>query len=274
MNAILEKVSIAALIDYGLNVIGALVLVFAAWVVSGWARRATARALERTRMDATLVKFFANFAKYTVMVLAILACLGIFGVETVSFAAVFAAVGFAIGLAFQGTLSNFAAGVMVLTFRPFKVGDVVNVGGVTGKVEQIDLFTTTLDTPDNRRIIMPNAAVAGTTIENFTHHDTRRVDVNVGTDYSADLDATRRVLQMVADAEPAKLPDRDSQVYLLELGDSSIAWVVRVWTKTENYWAVRERLTRDIKVGLDKAGISIPFPQMDVHMDGALKTAS
>jgi len=272
MEAIFEVISVPLIISYSLNIIGALVLLFVAWIIAAWAGRLAARSLAKAGMDQTLTKFFGNFAKYTVMVLAILACLGIFGVETVSFAAVFAAAGFAIGLAFQGTLSNFASGVMLLTFRPFKVGDVVNVAGTVGKVQEIELFTTTLDTPDNRRIIMPNTVIFGSTIENITHHDTRRVDVNVGTDYTADLDETRKVLEAVASAEPAKLPDQDSQVYLLELGDSSIAWVVRVWTKADDYWAARERLTHDIKVALDKAGIGIPYPQMDVHLDGAVGT--
>ena len=272
MEAIFEVISVPLIISYSLNIIGALVLLFVAWIIAAWAGRLAARSLAKAGMDQTLTKFFGNFAKYTVMVLAILACLGIFGVETVSFAAVFAAAGFAIGLAFQGTLSNFASGVMLLTFRPFKVGDVVSVAGTVGKVQEIELFTTTLDTPDNRRIIMPNTVIFGSTIENITHHDTRRVDVNVGTDYTADLDETRKVLEAVASAEPAKLPDQDSQVYLLELGDSSIAWVVRVWTKADDYWAARERLTHDIKVALDKAGIGIPYPQMDVHLDGAVGT--
>lgn len=151
-----------------------------------------------------------------------LGCLTMFGFETTSFAAVIGAAGLAIGLAMQGTLSNFSAGHMLLIFRPFKVGDVVSTAGVTGKVINLALFTTEFDTPDNRRIIVPNGAIFGSTIENITFHDTRRVDVSVGTEYTAD------------------------------------------------YWAVRDRATQSIKKHLDEAGIGIPFPQMDVHIDGPI----
>ena len=270
MDQLLELVSVEQLTQYAVSVIGALLLLLLAWIIAGWVGNLTAGGLRRGNVDETLTKFFGNFAKYTVLILAILACLGIFGVQTTSFAAVLAAAGFAIGLAFQGTLSNFAAGVMLLTFRPFKVGDVISVSGVTAKVMEMELFTTILDTPDNRRIILPNSSVFGNKIENITFHDTRRVDVSVGTDYSADLAETRKVLEAVAGADPAKLPDQDSQVYLLELGGSSINWVVRVWTKAEDYWAARERITHNVKEELDKAGIGIPFPQMDVHLDGKL----
>ncbi len=270
MDQLTALVSMEKLTEYAVNIIGALLLLLVAWIIAGWVGGATARGLRKANVDETLAKFFSNFAKYTVLVLAILACLGIFGVQTTSFAAVLAAAGFAIGLAFQGTLSNFSAGVMLLTFRPFKVGDVISVAGVTAKVQEIELFATILDTPDNRRIIMPNSTIFGSTIENITFHDTRRVDVSVGTDYSANLAETRQVLEAVANSDPAKLPDQDSQVYLLELGASSINWVLRVWTKTEDYWAARERITNNVKEELDKAGIGIPFPQMDIHLDGKL----
>jgi len=274
MENILGAITAASIIDYAISVIGALVLLFAAWIAAGWFGRATSRTLAKTEMDETLTKFFGNVVKYGVLILAILACLGIFGVETTSFAAVFAAAGFAIGLAFQGTLSNFSAGVMLLTFRPFKVGDVISAAGVVGKVNEIELFTTKLDTPDNRRIIIPNSALFGSTIENITFHDTRRVDVVLGTDYSADLDQTREVLEGVLSAEEAVLPEQGTQVVLTDLGDSSINWQLRLWVKTEDYWAVKERITRAAKIALDEAGIGIPFPQMDVHLDGSLDSKS
>ena len=274
MEQYLNDSTIALLTTYAIRIIGVLVLLIVAWIISGWMGRMTIRALEKANVDETLRKFFGNMAKYTVLILAVLACLGMFGVQTTSFAAVLAAAGFAIGLAFQGTLGNFSAGVMLLTFRPFKIGDVVTVAGQTGKVFEIELFTTKLDTPDNRRLIIPNSSVFGSTIENITHHDKRRVDVAVGVDYSADLDQTRQVLEGVAQAEPGRLPDSDTQACLLELADSSINWQVRVWTKTEDYFAVKDSLTRAVKVALDQAGIGIPFPQMDVHLDGALQNRS
>jgi small conductance mechanosensitive channel len=182
-----------------------------------------------------------------------------------------AAAGFAVGLALQGTLANFSAGVMLLIFRPFKAGDVIDVAGVKGKVQEISLFTTELDTPDNRRLIVPNGSIFGSTIENVTFHPIRRVDVAVGTDYPADLNATRKVLEDAAASVQPQADGKEPQVYLSELGDSSIAWSVRVWTSTEDYWGVKEELTQKVKDALDEAGIGIPYPQMDVHMDGALE---
>jgi len=252
------------------RLVGVLLLLVAGWIVAGWTRRATLKATERGGLDPTLRLFFSNMARYVVLVVAILAALGIFGVETTSFAALLAASGLAIGLAFQGSLSNFAAGVMLLTFRPFKVGDFIHAAGTAGTVDEIELFTTQLNTPDNRRIIVPNSAIFGSTIENISHHANRRVDVSVGTEYSADLDRTRRVLEQVVEQETAKLGDKSHQVYLLELGDSSVHWVLRVWVQAPDYWAVRERLTRAVKYALDEAKIGIPFPQMDVHVNGHL----
>ncbi|MEZ5365950.1 MAG: mechanosensitive ion channel family protein [Bryobacterales bacterium] len=264
--------NLSLLTQYGVRVLGALALLFVAWLFAGWTRSMVRGSLERAKFDLTLTKFFANIARYAVLILAILSCLGIFGVNVTSFAAVLAAAGFAIGLAFQNSLSNFSAGVMLLTFRPFKVGDVVNVAGHLGIINEIELFTTQLDTFDNRRIIIPNSQVFSSTIENISFHDTRRVDVSVGTDYGADLDKTREVLEGVANAIEAKLPDKPTQVALLELGDSAISWQVRVWVKSPNWFPTKELLTRNIKVALDQAGIGIPFPQMDVHLDGGLKS--
>ncbi len=260
------------IIPYALRVLGALGLLFAAWIVAAWARRFTLKQLGRAEFDLTLTKFFSNAARYVVLILAALSCLQIFGVDVTSFAAVIAAAGFAIGLAFQNSLSNFSAGIMLLVFRPFKVGDVVNVAGYTGAIAEIELFTTMMDTFDNRRVIIPNSQVFSSTIENISYHSTRRADVNVGTDYGADLDETRAVLERVANAATHKLPDKDIQVALLELGDSAISWQVRVWAESANWWATKEELTRNIKVELDKAGIGIPFPQMDVHLNGKLSS--
>ncbi len=154
---------------------------------------------------------------------------------------------------------------MLLAFRPFKVGDVVNVAGQTGVIDSIALFTTVMDTFDNRRIILPNSEIFGATIENTSFHSTRRADVNVGTAYEADIDQTWDVLRQVADNLEGRLPDKDTAVILLELGDSSINWQVRVWVPASDFFPLKQRLTRDVKVALDKAGISIPYPQMDVH---------
>ena len=226
---------------------GVLVLLFGAWLVAAWTRRAATRGLERAGVDVTLQRFFAHLARYVVLTVAVLAALGIFGVETTSFAALIAAMGLAIGLAFQGSLSNFAAGVMLLTFRPFKAGDFIVAGGTAGTVNEIELFTTSLDTPDNRRLIVPNSTIFGGTIENISFHPVRRVDVSVGTAYAADVDRTRQVLEGVIAREEAKLADRTHQVVLGELGDSAVTWTLRVWVNAGDFWPVKERLTRNVK---------------------------
>lgn len=256
--------------DYLIPAVTALVLLFVVFIAAGWARRIVRNGLQRANVDITLTKFFSNMARYAVLVIGVIAVLARVGIETASFAAILAAAGFAIGMAFQGTLSNFSAGIMLLVFRPFKVGDLVTVGGETGVVDEIELFTTNLNTPDNRRIIVPNSSVFGATIENMTYHETRRVDVEVGTDYGADLDETRRVIEAACATVEGRLPDMGVEAYLVSLGGSSIDWQARVWCNSSEYLAVKDRLTKAVKNGLDAANISIPFPQTDVHIDGSV----
>lgn len=251
----------------GWPIVKVLLLIIAVLIVSGWVRRLVMGACKKANVEQTLSKFLGNVTKWLVMLLGAITILQTFGVEATSFAAVLASVGFAIGLALSGLLGGVAAGVMLLIFRPFKVGDFVKTAGEAGTVDEIGLFTVTLNTPDNRRIIVPNSSIFGGNIENVTHHATRRVDVAVGTDYSADLDATRAVLEKAAASVEGVMTDPAPVIYLSELGGSSIDWAVRSWAKTEDYWAVREGVTRAVKMHLDEAGIGIPFPQMDVHMD-------
>ena len=256
--------------SYGMRIIGVVVFLIVAWIVAGWVQRAISRQMKKRELDLALAGFISSVARWGVITMAVIASLGVFGVETTSFAAVLGAAGLAIGLAFQGSLSNVASGVMLLTFRPFTVGDVVSAAGVVGKVDQIGLFSTILDTPDNRRIIVPNSVVFGSTIENVTFHDVRRVDVGVGTDYDADLAKVREVLESVPAKVEGALQDPEPQIFLAELGGSSIDWQVRVWCNTTDYWDVFQATTHQTKVALDAAGIGIPFPQMDVHLDGGL----
>ncbi|MBI1369550.1 MAG: mechanosensitive ion channel [Planctomycetes bacterium] len=255
---------------YLVPAVTALLIAFIGYLAAGWANRMVYASCQRARIDETLAKFFSRMARWAVLLVTGLFVLGKFGIETASFAVVLGAAGLAIGLAFQGTLSNFAAGIMLLIFRPFKVGDVVNVNGQLGKVNEIELFTTSLDTPDNRRIIMPNSAIFGNTIENITHHPHRRADVAVGVDYSADIDKTREVLNAAAASVPGRLDEPAPAVILLDLGASSINWSVRVWAPAADFMTVKEAATRAVKMHLDEAGIGIPFPQMDVHLDGSL----
>ncbi|HHN75431.1 MAG TPA: mechanosensitive ion channel [Acidobacteria bacterium] len=263
----LKAVLMPLLMTYGLRVIGVVALLIVGWIAAGWAGRLVSRGMARAEVDVTLTRFAGKLMRWLVLLLVLLAALGLFGVETTSFAAVLAAAGFAVGMALQGTLGNFASGIMLLIFRPFKVGDVVSVSGVTGSVHEIGIFTVSLDTPDNRRMILPNGAVFGATIENVTFHDTRRVDVAVGVDYGAEIDRTRAVLLAAAEKVQGVDRDRPIQAVLTGLGASSVDWSVRVWCQTSEYWAVKDALVRAVKMALDEASIGIPFPQLDVHLD-------
>lgn len=255
---------------HGPKVLIAIVIFAAAWIVGGWVRRGSLKAMTKAKVEQTLARFISNMARWSILILGIVSVLGYLGVETASFAAVIAALGFAIGMALQGSLGNAAAGVMLLLFRPYKVGDLVTVAGVTGTVDEIELFTTTLDTVDKRRIIVPNGEIFGSVIENMTHHGVRRADVDVGVDYGADIDTTRAVLEKAVERIDGALASPKPTVYLMGLGSSSVDWQVRVWCEPKQYWNVKEAVTRAVKYGLDKADISIPFPQLDVHLDGAM----
>lgn len=240
-----------------------IALYFIAKLLSRWTSAAVC-----ARVDETLGKFAGRLVYYSIMTLGSLAVLSEAGISVAGAATVLAAAGFAIGLAFQGTLSNFSSGVLLLVFRPFKVGDMVVVGGVSGKVNEIDLFTTTIDTTDNRRLILPNSSIAGTTIENITFHNHRRVDLIVGVAYKSDIDKTRRVIQEAVESLSDRMipgEDRGLKVFLSSLSPSSVDWTVRFWTHKVAYWDVRELLLVRIKQNLDRNGIEIPFPQMQLH---------
>lgn len=255
----------------GRPVLIALVLIVLVFAGAGWLFRVSTRALTRARVEPTLTRFLSNLVRYAVLIAGGIAILGTLGVETTSLAAALAAGGFAIGMALSGTLSNVAAGIMLLFFRPFKVDDTVVVNGVTARVYQINLFNTELDTPDNRRIIMPNNSVFNNTIENVSFHPRRRVEVAVGTAYDAGLDETRRVLEQAAARVQGGLGVPAPDVVLLQLGASSVNWSVHLWAASADFGAVKQRLIREVKVALDAAGIGIPFPQMDVHLDGVVR---
>ncbi len=245
-----------------------LIILFVGFLVSGWAARIIrAQGDKRKKIDTTLARFIANIVRWAIIAFAAILCLGAFGFETTSFAALIAAAGLAIGLALQGSLSNFAAGAMLLIFRPFKVGQYVTAGGESGTVQEIDLLTTTLDTPQNVRVIVPNSTIFSSEITNYSHHTVRRCDIEVGVSYDADIDRTREVLQQAIDSIEECVSDRDSVPFLKGLGGSSVDWVCRIWVPASEFWSVHEKATRAVKVHLDNAGISIPFPQMDVHLD-------
>lgn len=247
----------------------ALILLIIGYLFASFAGRVTGDMVAK-RVDKTIGRFTGKIVQNTIIVMVLLGALGYFGVDVTSFAAILAATGFAIGMALQGTLSNFAAGVMLLIFRPFQIDDYIHVADTEGTVEEIDLFTTRLNTPDNRHLIVPNSKIFGETMINFTRNSTRRVDVSVGVSYDADIRQTRSVLEKAIEQLPGVLSKPEPKVVLVELGDSALAWQCRVWSKTEDYWTVRETVTERIKYALDDARIGIPFPQMDINVAGKL----
>lgn len=257
----------AAVAAYGLNVVGALAILVGGLICSGWAARGMARVLRRSgRVDETLITFLSSLVRYAIVAVTVIAVLQAFGVEATSLVAIFGAAGLAIGLALQGTLSNVAAGVMLLLFRPFRVGDYIDAGGQAGTVKVVSLFTTELATPDNVQIFVPNAAIWGTAIKNYSFNDTRRLDLVVGIDYDDNIQTAFDTIRRVISADNRLLPDPEPVVAVGELGDSSVNIVVRAWVNTDEYWPARFDLIRALKEQLETAGITIPFPQRTVHM--------
>lgn len=252
-------------VEYVPKIVGLLLALIVAKLLAGWTEKLVHKALNKA--DTALQKFLANMAKYAVLTVGVVTALSYVGIETASFAAVIAASGLAIGLAFQGTLSNFSAGVMLLLFRPFKAGDYVDAGGEQGIIVAIEMFSTEIKTLDNKRVIVPNSKIFGANITNYSYHPIRRVDVNVGTVYNADLQKVREVLEAVPAKVEGAITDPAPQIFLAELGSSSIDWQVRIWCNTPDYWDVYQRTITETKKALDTAGIGIPFPQQDVHFD-------
>ena len=252
---------------YGLDVVGGIIILIIGWMFAGWASRTVDSLLGKSpKMDETLRKFFASMVRYAVIIFTILAVLSQFGVETTSFIAVLGAMGLAVGLALQGTLGHVASGVMLLLFRPFKIGDFIDGGGVSGTVEAISLFTTTMNTPDNVHIIVPNGQLWDTAIKNFSHNATRRVDMVMGIGYGDSIDAAMKAILEIANADERVHKDPAPMVAVGELADSSVNIIVRVWCNAGDYWGLKFDMTKAMKERFDADGISIPFPQRDVHL--------
>jgi small conductance mechanosensitive channel len=252
--------------EWGLKVVGAIAVLIIGRIVAGMARRAVRRALERADVDSTLRPFIGGLVYYLLMTVVIIAVLDLFGVQAASLIAVLGAAGLAVGLALQGTLSNFASGVMLLLFRPFKVGDFVEVGGTSGSVVEVGIFNSVLKSPDNVRIVVPNSEIYGTTIKNYNGFETRRVDLVMGVSYDDDLALAAETISRVIQSDDRVLADPAPVVAVNELADSSVNFVVRPWCRGEDYWALKWDLTRKLKEELEKAGCSIPYPQHDVHL--------
>lgn len=255
---------------FGLRIIGALLLLivgfWAARMVSGSVQRALSRS---RRIDKTLVPFLSSLVRYAILAFVVIAVLSTFGIETTSLIAAFGAAGLAIGLALQGTLSNIAAGVMLLIFRPFKVDDYIEVGGLAGTVNAISLFVTELTTPDNVQIIVPNSDVWGKPITNFSYHDRRRLDLRFGIDYGDDIAKAKEILLDLAREDERVLGDPEPWVRVVNLGDSSVDLGCRFWCKASDYWELKWHLTQSAKEAFDAGGISIPYPhQVEIAKAG------
>lgn len=256
---------------YGLNVVGAIVILVVGWLIAGWLRRIVDRALSRSeKIDMTLRLFLASLTRYAVLVFTGLAVLSQFGIQTASLIAVIGAAGLAIGLALQGTLQDVAAGVLILLFRPFKVGDYVEAGGVAGTVRSITLFVTELATPDNVQVLAPNGQIWGSSVKNYSFHSTRRVDIGIGIAYEDSIDQAIDVIDKVVRGDSRVLEDPPIQIAVGELGDSSVNLIVRAWCQSGDYWSLKFDLTKALKEQLDEAGITIPFPQRMLHLSHGL----
>lgn len=251
---------------WGISVFGAVALLVVGRIVAGWTRSSITRGLTKAGTDASLIPFFASMVYYIVLAVVLIAVLNLFGIETTSLIAVVGAAGLAVGLALQGTLSNFAAGVMLLIFRPIRVGDFVEVAGQAGTVAEISIFSTILNTGDNVRITIPNAQIYGDTVKNYSFNATRRIDLVIGVAYGDNLATAVSIIERTLKADERTLADPAPTVAVSELADSSVNLVVRPWCKKEDYWALRWDLTRALKEQLEAGGCNIPFPQRDLHV--------
>jgi len=254
------------IIEYGMSVIGAIVLFIVGRIIAGWSRSRLTKVLTKAGTDLSLVPFSASMLYYLILGVVLVAVLNLFGIETTSLIAVFASAGLAVGLALQGTLSNFAAGVMLLVFRPIRVGDFVEVAGQAGTVKEIAIFNTIMHTGDNVRIVIPNGAIYGDVVKNYSYNDTRRIDLVMGIGYGDDIGQAIQIIERVVTGDSRTLTDPAPVIAVAELGDSSVNLVVRPWCNASDYWALRWDLTRKLKEELEAGGCNIPYPQSDVHI--------
>ncbi|MBQ8857963.1 MAG: mechanosensitive ion channel family protein [Lachnospiraceae bacterium] len=256
------------LLDFVLQVALAFVFIIVGAKLIGWVRKIVRKSLEHHEADTGLIQFLDSLVKYGLYIILALTILQRFGVQTTSIVAAIGSVGVAIGLALQGSLSNFAGGVIILLLKPFKVGDYVIQGSLEGTVSEIQLFYTTLTTGDNRKIVIPNGQLADNSLINATAADTRRLDIKVGISYKSDVKLAKDILLKLGngDADTLKEGDKAPMAAVDELGDSAVNMLLRVWTPTDKYWDVKFRLTEAVKASFDEAGIEIPFNQLDVHL--------
>lgn len=251
---------------FAVNLIGALLIFFIGKWIVGILSRIVERMMLRAKLDETLVSFLSNIMYYLLLMVVVMASLELVGVQTNSLTAILAAAGFAIGLALQGSLANFAAGVMLIVFKPFRVGDMIDAGGVMGTVEEIQVFNTIMRTPDNIQIIVPNGAVTSKNISNYTTRGTRRIDLVIGCAYSDDILAVKDYLKELLTLDPRVLKEPAPTVAVAELGQSSVNFNVRPWVKSTDFGAVKGDLQEQIKLGFDEQGFHFPFPSRELYL--------
>jgi small conductance mechanosensitive channel len=266
METKIPEVDLSLLQEIGLALLSAVVIFLVGRFLAKLLTKTTKRLMQKANIDPTLERFLNNLLYFAVMAIVIIATINQLGVQTTSLLAVVGAAGLAVGLALQGSLANFAAGVLLVGFRPYKVGDFIEAGGVAGSVEEVQIFTTVFKTGDNKRIIVPNAQIMAGTIVNYSSNPTRRIDLVAGCGYDDDLDKVRKVLEEIVAADDRILEDPAPTIAVSELGDSSVNFVVRPWVNSGDYWPTYFALTEEIKKRFDKEGIAIPYPQRDVHV--------
>lgn len=253
------------------GLLAAIVTVVLGYLIAGWLANLTRSALERAKVDQALARFLGNIVRYVVVIAAFVAAAQAVGIEVTSVMAILASAGLAVGLALQGSLSNFAAGVMILLFRPFRIGDWVTLDGLTGEVRDIGLFATIVMRPDGTKVVVPNSSITDSVIENHTELNKRRATVDIGVEYGADLDQVRAALTRAAEKAPDILTNdegkKDFAVYFANFGGSSLDFKVHAWCEAANFLGVQEQIRTHIYHELNEAGIGIPFPQVDVHFD-------
>jgi small conductance mechanosensitive channel len=253
-------------VEFAVNLAIAIVIFYVGRMVARFIAGSLRKLMQSQGVDEILESFFCNLAYWLLMAFVIIAAIDRLGVQSTSLIAIMGAAGLAVGLALQGSLSNFASGVLIVLFRPYKVGDFVEVAGIAGTVVQVQILTTVLKTGDNKQIVVPNSQIMGSIITNYSANDTRRVDMIVGVSYDDDLDKVRKTLEELVAADQRILDDPACLIAVSELADSSVNFIVRPWAKTADYSGVKYGLTEAIKKRFDKEGISFPFPQQDVHI--------
>jgi small conductance mechanosensitive channel len=255
------------IIPWGIKIAIAIAIFYVGRMVVGLVVKAAEKFLRNRGQDEILVRFLCSIMRWVLLLFVVVAALSQLGIDTTSLVALLGAAGLAIGLSLQGSLSNFASGVMLIVFRPFTKGDFVEAGGATGVVDSINIFTTTMTTPDNKEVILPNGSVLGGNITNYSARPTRRVDMVFGIGYDDDIRKAKKLLEEIIAADDRVLADPAPAVVVGELADSSVNFLVRPWVNAADYWGVFWDTTETVKLRFDEAGISIPYPQMDVHMD-------